>query len=324
MPSSCCPLLDELDAEQRLLEAHRIGAIARLEGAYSPVHHVADEPALEATRATVSADHRLPRLLVALVVAALDICLVEEEVREPRDVVVEIVAVARVGAVGRKPGRGHVATRGVEHRHQQQRPAIGVDLALHAVDVARLGLQPHGQVVRPVAGIGDLIAKVAAALEVEPADAAGSAVLAARALSEGTERYVLTTAGSVQYRLWPDETGFDNLVFAVGAFASLGLPGLSGFIAEFQIFTGSIAAAPVTAVALVGILITAALFLRALQLIFTGETRGRSSGFTDLRPSEVWSVGPLLLFSLLIGVLPRPLLDVIEPAAEVVVELVGR
>ena len=35
-------------------------------------------------------------------------------------------------------------------------------------------------------------------------------------------------------------------VFAVGAFASLGLPGLSGFIAEFQIFTGSIAAAPVT------------------------------------------------------------------------------
>ncbi len=113
-------------------------------------------------------------------------------------------------------------------------------------------------------------------------------------------------------------------LFAVGAFASLGLPGLSGFIAEFQIFTGSIAAAPVTAVALVGILITAALFLRALQRIFTGETRGRSAGFGDLRPAEIWSIGPLLLLSLLIGVLPRPLLDVIEPAADMVVELVGR
>ena len=113
-------------------------------------------------------------------------------------------------------------------------------------------------------------------------------------------------------------------LFAVGAFASLGLPGLSGFIAEFQIFTGSIAAAPVTAVALVGILITAALFLRALQRIFTGETRGRSAGFSDLRPAEIWSVGPLLLLSLLIGVLPRPLLAVIEPAADMVVELVGR
>ena len=99
-------------------------------------------------------------------------------------------------------------------------------------------------------------------------------------------------------------------LFAVGAFASLGLPGFSGFIAEFQVFTGSIAAAPVTAVALVGILITAALFLRALQRIFTGETRDSSVGFADLRPAELWSVGPLL--------------DGIEPAAEVVVELVGR
>ncbi len=113
-------------------------------------------------------------------------------------------------------------------------------------------------------------------------------------------------------------------LFAVGAFASLGLPGLSGFIAEFQIFTGSIAAAPVTAAALVGILLTAALFLRALQRLFTGETRGRSTGFGDLRPAEAWAVAPLLALSLLIGVLPRPLLDVVEPAAGVVVELVGR
>ena len=113
-------------------------------------------------------------------------------------------------------------------------------------------------------------------------------------------------------------------LFAIGAFASLGLPGFSGFIAEFQIFTGSIAAAPVTALALLGILVTAALFLRALQRILTGQTRGSSVGFDDLRPAELWSVGSLLLLSLLIGVLPRPLLEVIEPAARAVVELVGR
>ena len=113
-------------------------------------------------------------------------------------------------------------------------------------------------------------------------------------------------------------------LFAVGAFASLGIPGLSGFIAEFQIFAGSIAAAPVTAVALLGILVTAALFLRALQRILTGETRGSSVDFGDLRPAELWSVGSLLLLSLLIGVLPRPLLEVIEPAGRAVIELVGR
>ncbi|MDZ5447580.1 NADH-quinone oxidoreductase subunit M [Micromonospora sp. 4G57] len=113
-------------------------------------------------------------------------------------------------------------------------------------------------------------------------------------------------------------------LFAVGAFASLGLPAFAGFIAEFQIFTGSVAVAPVTAVALVGILVTAALFLRALQRVFTGETRGSSIGFTDLRPSEIWSAGPLLLLSLAIGILPRPLLDVIEPASAAAVDLVGR
>lgn len=113
-------------------------------------------------------------------------------------------------------------------------------------------------------------------------------------------------------------------LFAVGAFASLGLPAFSGFIAEFQIFTGSVAAAPATAVALLGILITAALFLRALQRVFTGETRARSIGFADLTARELWSVGPLLLLSLLIGVLPRPLLDIVEPASRAVVDLLGR
>lgn len=113
-------------------------------------------------------------------------------------------------------------------------------------------------------------------------------------------------------------------LFAVGAFASLGLPGFSGFIAEFQIFAGSVAVAPVTAIALPGILVTAALFLRALQRVFTGPAAGHTPGFEDLRAQELWSAGPLLGLSLLIGVLPRVLLEVIEPAAAALVTLVGR
>ncbi|EME64078.1 proton-translocating NADH-quinone oxidoreductase, chain M [Rhodococcus ruber BKS 20-38] len=113
-------------------------------------------------------------------------------------------------------------------------------------------------------------------------------------------------------------------LFAVGGFASLGLPGFSGFIAEFQIFTGSIAAVPVTAVALLGILITAALFLRALQRLFTGPTRGHSLEFTDMRPAEMCSVVLLLALSVGIGLFPRPLLEIIEPAADALVGLVGR
>ncbi|WP_432486640.1 complex I subunit 4 family protein [Kineococcus sp. SYSU DK018] len=113
-------------------------------------------------------------------------------------------------------------------------------------------------------------------------------------------------------------------LFAVAAFASLGLPGFSGFIAEFQVFTGSIATAPVAAIALLGILVTAALFLRAIQRLLTGEAGESSRGFRDVRTAEVWSVGPLLVLSLLIGVFPAPLLEVVEPAAAELVDLVGR
>jgi NADH-quinone oxidoreductase subunit M len=119
-------------------------------------------------------------------------------------------------------------------------------------------------------------------------------------------------------------------VFAVAAFASLGLPGFSGFIAEFQIFTGALGAAPVpTAIAVTGILLTAALFILALQRLFLGPLRtpdapGTPRAFTDLRPSETWSIVPLLALVTLIGVLPRVLLDIIEPASRTLVELVAR
>lgn len=113
------------------------------------------------------------------------------------------------------------------------------------------------------------------------------------------------------------------VLFSVGAFASLGLPGFSGFVAELQIFAGSIGATVVSAVALLGILLTAALFLRALQRLLTGPTRGASVGFADLRGVELASAGGLLVLATLLGVLPRPVLDVIEPAAATVVAAVG-
>ncbi|WP_432547213.1 complex I subunit 4 family protein [Kineococcus sp. SYSU DK004] len=113
-------------------------------------------------------------------------------------------------------------------------------------------------------------------------------------------------------------------LFAVAAFGSLGLPGLSGFIAEFQVFTGAVAAVPVAAIALPGILLTAALLLRALQRVFTGETRGLSEGFGDLRAHELLPVAGLLALSVGIGLVPQPLLEVVTPAARSVVELVSR
>ncbi|WP_175410569.1 NuoM family protein [Streptomyces sp. TRM64462] len=119
-------------------------------------------------------------------------------------------------------------------------------------------------------------------------------------------------------------------VTAVAAFASLGIPGFSGFIAEFQIFTGSLGSQAVaTAVALTGILLTAALFLRALRRMLLGTLRlpsaaARTGGFRDLTGGEAAAVVPLLILALIIGVVPRLLLDVIEPAGRALAGLVAR
>jgi NADH-quinone oxidoreductase subunit M len=110
---------------------------------------------------------------------------------------------------------------------------------------------------------------------------------------------------------------------AVAAFASLGLPGFSGFIAEFQIFTGSLPGAPVaTALAFLGILLTAALFLRAYQRLFLGPPA--TTGVADLTTAETISIAPLMVLAVVLGLFPRFLLDLVEPAARTLGTLVSR
>ncbi|MGH3757139.1 complex I subunit 4 family protein [Actinophytocola sp.] len=110
---------------------------------------------------------------------------------------------------------------------------------------------------------------------------------------------------------------------AVAAFASLGLPGFSGFIAEFQIFTGSLPGAPVaTALAFLGILVTAALFLRAFQRLFLGPPS--RTDVADLTATETLSIAPLMVLAVVVGLFPRFLLDLVEPAARVLGTLLSR
>lgn len=106
----------------------------------------------------------------------------------------------------------------------------------------------------------------------------------------------------------------------LAAFASLGLPGLAGFVAEFQVFAGTFGVYPwLAATALLGVLITAALFLLMLQKLFFGELPDRWSRFPDLVASERWVLAVLLALVVLIGVYPRFLLTVIEGSAGLLV-----
>ena len=105
-------------------------------------------------------------------------------------------------------------------------------------------------------------------------------------------------------------------ITSVAAFASLGLPGLAGFIAEFQVFTGTYSVFPVAAgIGLLGIVVTAALFLRMLAQMFLGALPPRWSGWSDLGGWEVAALAPLVVLIVVIGVAPSWLLDVIDHAA---------
>lgn len=107
---------------------------------------------------------------------------------------------------------------------------------------------------------------------------------------------------------------------AIAAFASLGLPGLAGFVAEFQIFVGSFSVYPwFIAVALLGLIVTAALFLNLLQRVFLGPLPQRWAGWRDLGVVEMTSLGMLIALVIIIGIAPGWLLTVIDSSARALV-----
>jgi NADH-quinone oxidoreductase subunit M len=112
---------------------------------------------------------------------------------------------------------------------------------------------------------------------------------------------------------------FAAVTFVIAGVASMGLPGFSGFVAELQVIIGAWKAYPTLAVITgVGILIGVAYTLRALQKGFFGEAEPKST--EEHHPLEPISVperiGAVMLIgvSLLIGLYPRLLLDVIVPS----------
>ncbi len=98
---------------------------------------------------------------------------------------------------------------------------------------------------------------------------------------------------------------------AVAMFSSLGLPGLNGFIGEFLIFKGSFAAAAAfTSVAIFGLLITAIVFMRAMQALFSGPCGATSAAFPELRLNEKFVIVPVTLLMFAVGMGPQFVFDI--------------
>jgi NADH-quinone oxidoreductase subunit M len=112
-------------------------------------------------------------------------------------------------------------------------------------------------------------------------------------------------------------------VFAVTAFASLGLPGLAGFWAEFMVFRGAFAIIPVYAViGALGIVVTAAYILwKIMQYMFLGTFDQERWGgkLRDMALFEKVTMWPLLLFMFAIGFYPAFIVNLINGATTALV-----
>src|SRR5260221_3519194 len=88
-------------------------------------------------------------------------------------------------------------------------------------------------------------------------------------------------------------------LMGIAIFASLGLPGLNGFIGEFLIFKGAFPlVAWATSLSVIGLLVTAIFLLTILQRVFSGPLAPKWSGFADLGMTDRLIVVPLIALDL--------------------------
>ena len=101
--------------------------------------------------------------------------------------------------------------------------------------------------------------------------------------------------------------------FVIAGLASLGLPGLVNFVAEFAIFVGSFRVYPVlTILAISGIVITAVYVLRVVQNVFFGPRNPKWDGLEDVRGIELVPIVILCGVLLFLGFFPSLLMELIN------------
>ena len=108
---------------------------------------------------------------------------------------------------------------------------------------------------------------------------------------------------------WAVRTPVYAALFGFFLFASVGLPGLSGFAGEFLVLLGAFIANPMVAGASTFVMILAAVYLLYMyQRVFTGPIspflKGLGSHLTDVTPTEILTLAPLAAMIVVFGVMP--------------------
>lgn len=110
-------------------------------------------------------------------------------------------------------------------------------------------------------------------------------------------------------------------LFIVASLSSIGLPGLNGFIGEFQILLGSFKSYTVpvifTVIATIGVILAAVYMLNPIKKIFFGN---KTSSITDVSFKEFIAVLPLIILMVWIGFAPNMFLEIIQSATNILLK----
>ncbi|MGD8812856.1 MAG: NADH-quinone oxidoreductase subunit M [Anaerolineales bacterium] len=113
--------------------------------------------------------------------------------------------------------------------------------------------------------------------------------------------------------------------FIVGGLVSMGMPGFSGFVAEFPIFMGLWQKQPIAAmIAVIGIVITAAYVMRIVRQVFFGkmpeEFEGKVGGVTTFDKIALVLLSGIMIS---IGLMPSLMAPMVETGTEIILRIVG-
>jgi NADH-quinone oxidoreductase subunit M len=123
--------------------------------------------------------------------------------------------------------------------------------------------------------------------------------------------------------LWAVVPVFSAILMLV-TFSSIGLPGLNGFVGEFLILVGAFQwSRPAAVLGTAGIVFAAVYLLWMYQRVVFGEVRHDANRrLPDLNAREIWTLVPILVLIVWIGVYPKPFTAVTETAVTELLQVV--
>jgi len=127
--------------------------------------------------------------------------------------------------------------------------------------------------------------------------------------------------------LWLSMPVYGSLA-TLGFFASLGLPGLCGFIGEIWVLLGTFSAPfpwakPVAIVAAFGVVLTAGYILWLIQRVYLGKEKAEYSGFPDASGREVFVLSVMGALAVFMGVLPMYTFRLMNGTLDNILKLFG-